>query len=150
MSVEHLFLALIHVGKPATLKKYFESFGLDRAKVLAELKKLRGNQRVTTDNPESTYDRPVQVRHRPRGAGAQGQDRPGHRPRRRDPPRHPHPFPQDQEQSRSHRRARRRQNRHRRGPRTAHRARRRARGAEGQDHLRARPGRARRRREVPR
>src|SRR6185436_2144336 len=31
-------------------------FGLDRNKVLAELKKMRGNQRVTTDNPESTYD----------------------------------------------------------------------------------------------
>ena len=56
MSVEHLFLALIHVGKPAALKKYFESFGLDRTKVLAELKKLRGNQRVTSDSPESTYD----------------------------------------------------------------------------------------------
>ena len=55
-SVEHLFLALIAVGKPDALKKYFASFGLDRTKVLAELKKLRGNQRVTTDNPESTYD----------------------------------------------------------------------------------------------
>jgi ATP-dependent Clp protease ATP-binding subunit ClpB len=56
MSVEHLLLALIHVGKPEALKKYFASFGLDRGKVLAELKKLRGNQRVTTDNPETTYD----------------------------------------------------------------------------------------------
>ncbi len=56
VSVEHLLLALIHVGKPAGLKKYFESFGLDRGKVLAELKKMRGNQRVTTDNPEATYD----------------------------------------------------------------------------------------------
>ncbi len=56
MSVEHLFLGLIDVARPETLKKYFASFGLDRAKVLAELKKLRGNQRVTTDNPESTYD----------------------------------------------------------------------------------------------
>ena len=56
MSVEHLFLALIAVGKPDALKKYFTSFGLDRSKVLTELKKLRGNQRVTTDNPETTYD----------------------------------------------------------------------------------------------
>ncbi len=56
MSVEHLFLALIAVGKPAALKKYFESFGLDRNKVLKELQAMRGNQRVTSDNPESTYD----------------------------------------------------------------------------------------------
>ncbi|WP_438479780.1 ATP-dependent chaperone ClpB [Oleiharenicola lentus] len=56
VSVEHLFLAMIHVGKPTGMKKFFESFGLDRSKVLGELKKLRGNQRVTTDNPETTYD----------------------------------------------------------------------------------------------
>ncbi len=56
MSVEHLFLALIAVSKPEALKKYFASFGLDRKKVLAELQKMRGNQRVTSDNPESTYD----------------------------------------------------------------------------------------------
>ena len=56
MSVEHLFLALIAVGKPPALKKYFESFGLDRSKVLKELQAMRGNQRVTSDNPESTYD----------------------------------------------------------------------------------------------
>ncbi len=56
MSVEHLLLGLIHVGKPTALKKYFESFGLDRAKVLAELKQMRGNQRVTSETPESTYN----------------------------------------------------------------------------------------------
>ena len=56
MSVEHLLLALIHVGKPAAMKKYFASFGLDRAKVMAELKKMRGSQRVTSDNPETTYN----------------------------------------------------------------------------------------------
>jgi len=56
MSVEHLFLALIATGKPEALKKYFASFGLDRAKVLKELQKMRGNQRVTTETPESTYN----------------------------------------------------------------------------------------------
>ncbi len=56
MSVEHLFLALIHVGRPDALKKYFASFGLDRKKVLAELQRMRGSQRVTTDNPETTYN----------------------------------------------------------------------------------------------
>ena len=56
MSVEHLFLALIAVAKPAALKKYFTSFNLDRAKVLKELQSMRGHQRVTSDNPETTYD----------------------------------------------------------------------------------------------
>ncbi|HYC71755.1 MAG TPA: ATP-dependent chaperone ClpB [Opitutaceae bacterium] len=56
VSVEHLFLGLIDVAKPAPLKKYFESFGLDRAKVLAALKQMRGSQRVTSDNPEATYN----------------------------------------------------------------------------------------------
>jgi ATP-dependent Clp protease ATP-binding subunit ClpB len=37
------------------LKKYFKSFGLDRAKVLKALVEIRGNQRVTSDNPEGTY-----------------------------------------------------------------------------------------------
>ena len=56
MSVEHLFLALLAVGKPPALKKYFESFNLDRSKVLKELQQMRGNQRVTSDNPETTYN----------------------------------------------------------------------------------------------
>ncbi|MCM2273284.1 MAG: ATP-dependent chaperone ClpB [Candidatus Didemnitutus sp.] len=55
-SVEHLLLALLQSGKPPALAKYFQSFGLDRARVLKELVVLRGNQRVTTDNPESTYN----------------------------------------------------------------------------------------------
>ena len=33
VSVEHLFLALIEVGRPEAMKKLFKSFGLDRAKV---------------------------------------------------------------------------------------------------------------------
>ncbi|MBX3738508.1 MAG: ATP-dependent chaperone ClpB [Candidatus Didemnitutus sp.] len=55
-SVEHLFLALIHTAKPEALKKYFKSFSLDRARVLKELATLRGSQRVTSDNPETTYN----------------------------------------------------------------------------------------------
>jgi ATP-dependent Clp protease ATP-binding subunit ClpB len=55
VSVEHLFLGLLEVGKPEALKKLFKSFGLDRAKVLKALKDVRGSQRVTTDNPEATY-----------------------------------------------------------------------------------------------
>jgi ATP-dependent Clp protease ATP-binding subunit ClpB len=55
ISVEHLFLGLLEVGKPEALKKLFKSFGFDRANVLKTLKEIRGAQRVTTDNPEATY-----------------------------------------------------------------------------------------------
>ena len=55
VSVEHLFLGLLDVAKPETFAKYLKSFGLDRARVLEALKALRGNQRVTSDNPEATY-----------------------------------------------------------------------------------------------
>src|SRR5471030_3188005 len=55
VSVEHLLLGLVDVGRPDALKKLFKSFGLDRAKVMKALKEVRGSQRVTTDNPEATY-----------------------------------------------------------------------------------------------
>src|ERR1700691_4197973 len=55
VSTEHLFLALIEVGRPDAMKKLFKSFGLDRAKLLEALQEVRGSQRVTTDNPEATY-----------------------------------------------------------------------------------------------
>jgi ATP-dependent Clp protease ATP-binding subunit ClpB len=55
VSVEHLFLGLVEVGKPESLARSFKSFGIDRGKVLKALKEMRGAQRVTTDNPEATY-----------------------------------------------------------------------------------------------
>jgi ATP-dependent Clp protease ATP-binding subunit ClpB len=55
VSTEHLLLGLVDVARPEGLKKYFKSFGLDRAKVLKALAEIRGNQRVTSDNPEGTY-----------------------------------------------------------------------------------------------
>jgi len=55
ISVEHLFLAMVDVGKPAALANLFKSFGLDKAKTLSALQEVRGNQRVTSQNPESTY-----------------------------------------------------------------------------------------------
>jgi ATP-dependent Clp protease ATP-binding subunit ClpB len=56
VSTEHLLLGLVEVAKPDAFAKYLKSFGLDRAKLLAALKELRGNQRVTSDTPESTYN----------------------------------------------------------------------------------------------
>ena len=55
VSVEHLFLGLVDVAKPDSLKNLLKSFGLDRGKVLQALREIRGSQRVTTDNPEGTY-----------------------------------------------------------------------------------------------
>ena len=55
ISVEHLFLALVEVAKPSSLANLLRSFGLDRQKVLPALQSVRGNQRVTTQNPEATF-----------------------------------------------------------------------------------------------
>ncbi len=55
VSTEHLLLGLIDVAKPEAFKKYLQGFGLDRAKALKVLSEIRGNQRVTSDNPEATY-----------------------------------------------------------------------------------------------
>ncbi len=116
--------------------KLFQRLGLDRDRFLAALQQVRGNQRVTTANPEVAYEALEQVRRRPGRAGAARQARPGDRPRRGDPPGDPHPLAQDQEQPGADRRAGRRQDRDRRGAGAAHRARRRPRGAQGPRRLR--------------
>lgn len=55
VSVEHLFLALLHYPSK-TMKKLFQQFGINKENFLQALRTVRGNQRVTTDNPEATYD----------------------------------------------------------------------------------------------
>ncbi len=55
VSVEHLFLTLLRYPN-AGVKEIFKQYGIDRERFLAALKTVRGNQRVTSDNPESTYD----------------------------------------------------------------------------------------------
>lgn len=55
VSVEHIMLALFDTAN-SNLKKLFGSYSLDKNKFLAALKEVRGNQRVTSDNPEDTYD----------------------------------------------------------------------------------------------
>lgn len=55
VSVEHLFLAMIkHPNK--AVKEIFREFGITRERFLQVLSTVRGNQRVTSDNPEATYD----------------------------------------------------------------------------------------------
>ena len=55
VSVEHLFLSMIKNPSPE-IKKLFQEFGITRERFLQALFTVRGNQRVTTDNPEATYD----------------------------------------------------------------------------------------------
>jgi ATP-dependent Clp protease ATP-binding subunit ClpB len=43
------------VAKPEALARLLKSFSLDRSRVLAVLRDVRGNQRVTSQNPEATY-----------------------------------------------------------------------------------------------
>lgn len=56
ISVEHLLLAIVEVAKPAAMANLLRSFNLDRNKVLGALQSVRGNQRVTSQNPEATFE----------------------------------------------------------------------------------------------
>ena len=55
VSVEHLFLSMIKNPNPG-IKQLFQEYGISRERFLQALSSVRGNQRVTTDNPEATYD----------------------------------------------------------------------------------------------
>lgn len=55
VSVEHLFLSMLK--QPSRdMKDLFKEFRITREEFLAALQTVRGNQKVTTDNPEATYD----------------------------------------------------------------------------------------------
>ncbi len=55
VSVEHLFLSLLR--KPSReVKELLREFRIDRERFLQALSKIRGNQKVTSDNPEAVYD----------------------------------------------------------------------------------------------
>ena len=55
VSVEHLLLSLIETADP-TLKKLFADYRITKEGCLQALQSVRGNQRVTTDSPEDTYE----------------------------------------------------------------------------------------------
>lgn len=55
VSVEHLFLAMFQYPSKE-IKTLFREMGIKREAFLQALSTVRGNQRVTNDNPESTYD----------------------------------------------------------------------------------------------
>ena len=55
VSVEHRFLALLDTAN-SSLKDLYRTYNITREGVLKALTAVRGNQRVTSDNPEETYD----------------------------------------------------------------------------------------------
>ena len=55
VSVEHLFLAMLK-DPNKEIKEIFREFGITRDRFLQALSTVRGNQKVTSDNPEATYD----------------------------------------------------------------------------------------------
>lgn len=55
VSVEHLFLSLLKQPN-AAVKDLFKTFGITKEDFLKALQSVRGNQKVTSDNPEVTYD----------------------------------------------------------------------------------------------
>ena len=55
VSVEHLFLSMLKQPNPG-IQKLLKEYGITRERFLQALSTVRGNQRVTSDNPEATYD----------------------------------------------------------------------------------------------
>lgn len=55
ISAEHIFLAMLE-SDIRQIKNILSSFGIDRAEFLNALSKMRGNVRITSDNPEDSYD----------------------------------------------------------------------------------------------
>jgi ATP-dependent Clp protease ATP-binding subunit ClpB len=55
VSVEHIMLSILEMPKP-NIKNLFNLFKVDKSKFLNVLSQIRGNTRVTSDSPESTYD----------------------------------------------------------------------------------------------
>lgn len=53
-SLEHIFLSILEHG--TSLKSLFKEYGIDENGVMDVLKEIRGNQRVTSDNPEQNYN----------------------------------------------------------------------------------------------
>ncbi|WP_272700524.1 ATP-dependent chaperone ClpB [Desulfovibrio sp. Fe33] len=56
VSVEHVFVVLMDEPSSTGVGKVNKQFGLDKNKVLTALEEVRGKQRVTSDNPEATYE----------------------------------------------------------------------------------------------
>ncbi len=56
VSVEHLLFAMIDEGKSSPAHKILSQFNITKERLLQALTSIRGNQRVTSDNPETAYE----------------------------------------------------------------------------------------------
>ena len=56
ISVEHLLLALVHEGKKGSAGRFLNENGITRVLLSKTLTEVRGHQRVTSQNPEETYE----------------------------------------------------------------------------------------------
>ena len=97
VSTEHLLLALAQNKKDPT-QMLLASLGATRDAILQALTSVRGNQRVTDQNPEGKYQALDRYAPGPGRVGAAGQIGSGHWTGRRDSPRDPGAFSPDQEQ----------------------------------------------------
>lgn len=56
VSTEHLLLALVDIGKNDPTGRYLQESGLTRDRLMEAIQQVRGNQRITTPNPEDAFE----------------------------------------------------------------------------------------------
>ena len=56
ISVEHIFLAILKLGPQDKINQIFSKYGINEASFQASLQKIRGNEKVTSPNPEATMN----------------------------------------------------------------------------------------------
>jgi ATP-dependent Clp protease ATP-binding subunit ClpB len=56
VSVEHLLLSMTDIDRKSRIGGLFSKFGINREIILKTLGSIRGNQRITSSNPEATYE----------------------------------------------------------------------------------------------
>jgi ATP-dependent Clp protease ATP-binding subunit ClpB len=112
ISTEHMLLAAAKHDKETM--GLLEKAGLNYDRILQALQQVRGAQRVTDRDPEGKFQA-LEKYTKTSPSSREGQARPGHRPRRGDPPGDAGPVAAHQEQPGADRRPWRRQDRHRRG-----------------------------------
>ena len=149
VTVERLLLALAAAAGTGAAKA-LAAAGSTAQSLNRAIEEVRKGRKADSRVRRGRLRRAQEIRPRPDRAGARGQARPGHRPRRGDPPHHPGAVAPHQEQSGADRRAGGRQDRDRRGAGAAHRQRRRAGEPQRQEAPGARSRRADRRRQIPR
>ena len=109
VSTEHLFIAIASEAGRSPAARLLKQAGLTRDRIFAGAHARPRQPARHRSEPRGQIPGARALRARPDRARAEGQARPGHRPRRGDPARDPGALPPHEEQPRPHRRARRRQ-----------------------------------------